>query len=477
MTRREFMFGSMSVTTLGLAAGMGSAAEGAAESGPLFAAGYAEHLARASKWYLPGRIGVFYHWGLFTGGGCSHPDPKIGRPLAYPTPADFEKAAPDPAAVARNFVESAKAFGATYVILTLWHVCAGHMVLYPTKVPEFYTKTTIDYVGPFLDECRRAGIHPMLYFPSDAPNWNYNPKGPSIDPKIGPYGNRYFVDFSNRAMTELKERYGGRIDGFWIDGFFRGQTPKMLDKIRELFPKALIVGNCMTDFRVDCDVATTMSCSMISHARPNYNRPDAFRKFGCMNGALPQRDLHEDDIGIGGWSYTGEEAGEKCPFVKDPRLFVRQVISSLGQRGRWNVAIAFGPRIDGTMPLFVRPIAAKFREFLAWAGPAIYRTRGPADSFFDPGYTLGWNAGASAFYSVTRSLDNPSVFYALITGVENPNKRKIAYFQTNGRRPRRVSDLRTGREYPFETPYATLVRDLDLVDVDTYGATVLKFEF
>ena len=56
-------------------------------------------------------------------------------------------------------------------------------------------------------------------------------------------------------------------------------------------------------------------------------------------------------------------------------------------------------------------------------------------------------------------------------------KRNKSIFQTNGRAPRRVSDLRTGREYPFTVPHGTVVENVDWSDIETYGATILKFEF
>ena len=64
-----------------------------------------EHLARRErvmKWYAPARLGLFYHWGLYTGGGCTHANPGYSAPLTYANPAALEAAAPDPELVARN---------------------------------------------------------------------------------------------------------------------------------------------------------------------------------------------------------------------------------------------------------------------------------------------------------------------------------------------------------------------------------------
>ena len=432
------------------------------------------HLERAEKWYLPSRLGVFYHWGLYTGGGRYTTKKNLFKPLTYSTPEAFEAAAGDPLRVADNFVKGACAFGAKYAILTVWHTCGAHMAIYPTKVPEFRNKTKNDYLGAFLDAAHKAGLKAMVYFPSDSGNWNVDPDNPTIDPRTGKRGSPYFVDFINRVLDEFKERYGNRIDGFWIDGGLRGKCSEIPPKIRKLWPDAVIVGNCVTDFRVDVDVSTTEICPR-KGAMPAYCRPDGFRCVSPWGGALPQRDLNEDNLLVGYWWYTGELT-EKNELVRDPRILVKKIVSSLGQRGRWNCSIGVGPTIDGSLPKCTHAMTANLRAFLQWASPAIYGTKGPAGTFFDPGYAGAVNGPTcAAFYSVTQSLESPNVFYAIVTEVKKGKNKSI--FQTNGRMPRRVSDLRTGHEYSFTVPFGTVVENIDWSDIETFGATVLKFEF
>ena len=51
----------------------------------------AARLERLSDWYLPGRFGLFFHWGQFTGGGSAANDSS--EPLAFPAPEALEAAA------------------------------------------------------------------------------------------------------------------------------------------------------------------------------------------------------------------------------------------------------------------------------------------------------------------------------------------------------------------------------------------------
>ena len=445
---------------------------------------YLTRFERASKWYLPSRFGVFYHWGLFTGGGC-RAKVSYAKPLTYATPAAFEAAAPDAALVARNFAASAKAIGAKYSILTLWHTCGGHMLLYPSALPEFLNKTTIDYVGPYLDEAKKAGLHAMVYFPTDSNNWDVDPEHPTIDPKVARHDSAEFNDFLCRVLDELKARYGDRIEGFWIDGGFSSATAELPEKIHSLWPDAVVIGNNITDFRVNVDISTTEVCSP-NDAKPLYSRPESFRANGSFGGAVPQRDLNEDDVTVGGWWYGGEKdiGSDLARMLKEPQILVRRIVSSLGQRGRWNCTLGVGPRIDGTLSPRAQPVFDNLRKFLAWAGPSIYNTKGPAGTFFDPGYAGSLNGSSvGAYYSVTQSLDDPKTFYVFITGLNDEKlksgkeRNNVSIFQTNGHKPRRVSDLRTGREYAFTAPYGTRIENIDFGDIATYGATVLKFEF
>ena len=124
-----------------------------------------QHLAR---WFSPARFGLFFHWGLFTGGGNTHREPEQERPLACPSPEALEAAAPDPDAVAQNMVRMAELCGARYITLTLLHTNEACCVLDPTGVKAFRYHTHLDYAGAFLRACGKAGIRALFYLPASA---------------------------------------------------------------------------------------------------------------------------------------------------------------------------------------------------------------------------------------------------------------------------------------------------------------------
>ena len=108
---------------------------------------------RLMKWWAEARFGLFYHYGLFTGGGCSVRESAgyPGESLKYPTAEAFDAATPDPEVVAANLCDAAVRAGARYVILTALHSGEAMCVLFPTRNPAYNYRTRKDYIGAFLD--------------------------------------------------------------------------------------------------------------------------------------------------------------------------------------------------------------------------------------------------------------------------------------------------------------------------------------
>ena len=457
---------------------------------PRLSAANAARLDRLSDWYLPGRFGLFYHWGQFPGGGNAASDSR--EMLAHPTPEALETAAPEPEVVARNMASAAADAGARYAIFTVCHTCGGHTVLYPTERPEFLHRTKKDWVGAFLAECRTAGVMPMLYLPGDANNWSNPQTGPNILPEIARDPVR-FAGATEALLEEMHVRYGDSPTGFWLDGGLPPSFRGVPARIRKLWPRAVVVANGASE--LDCDDVDMGTTEWTANPRtfaPDYDRPGGYRFFlngGCEGHALsadggaapgvnrwngratPQTDFNEDVPTPHHWWFRGEDE-EIMPECERDRFFLlRQMVCSLGRRGRWNVAFGIGPRLDGTMPPRLKPQLDAIRDFLAWAGEAVYGTRGPAGTFLRAGWTE--LRGGRAFYAVTVRLDDPSVCYAIFT--EPPSGRVLV--DTSGFEPRRATDLRTGRELPFRMGAGPIFESGPWRDISAFGAAVVKLEF
>ena len=470
-----------------------AAVESAAMTAPRLSAANAARLDRLSDWYLPGRFGLFFHYGPFTGGGSAADDSK--EPIRFPTSEAFEAAAPEPREVARNMAAAAKDAGARYAILTVCHTCAGHVVLFPTERPEFLHRTRQDWVGAFLSECRAAGVMPMLYLPGDANNWNNPQTGPNVAPEVARDPAR-FAAATEALLGEMHARYGDAPAGFWLDGGLPPSFRGVPARIRALWPRAVVVANGASE--LDCDDVDMGTTEILGNPRtflPPYDRPGAYRFFanGSRDGrtpppsaagggadgvnrwnghATPQTDFNEDVPSPHHWWFHGENE-EIMPECEADRFFLlRTMLCSLGRRGRWNFAPGIGPRLDGTMPPRLRPQLDAIRDFLAWAGEAVYGTRGPAGTFLRAGWTE--LRGGRAFYAATVRLDDPSTCYAIFT--ELPSGGRVLV-DTSGFEPCRATDLRTGRALPFRMGAGPVFDDGPWGDAATCGAAVVKLEF
>ena len=427
-------------------------------------------LDRLMKWYIPARVGIFYHYGLYTGGGNATSNPDWCRPLTYKTPEEFEAAAGDPETVAKNLVQNALDMGAKYLILTTIHTCGGLMMLYPTELPEFRRKTKQDYIGAYLRAARAAGLYPMLYYPGDCHNHDAEETRGAVDPVMTPDGCVEFFEASVRVLDEWKERYGDLIAGFWLDGGAPGHFSRLPAEIHKRFPDAIVTVNSRDQFDIDeQDMGTTEFYG--EEPDPPYNRAGSYRKKHLWGNCLPPQDFNEDIPTPNGWWYQGPGTVEP-EYLNDRFFLLRQMITSLGQHGMWNFAPGIGPMIDGSVPPELRPNFDAISDFLKWGGEAIYNTKGPAKTFFSPGFFDVRHS--TGFYSVTTPLHDPNIFYVLVT--EKPSGA-YALFETSGQEPKRITNLRTGKEIPFEMWHGVILKDCDWSDVDERGVTVLKFEF
>lgn len=416
---------------------------------------------RVDQWYAPARLGVFYHWGLFTGGGDSSTDEP--HPFCYNAIEEFEAAAKDPEVIASNLVVTAKRMGARYITMTLLHSCDRYTVLFPTKTPGFKMKTTKDYIGALGARCRQENIRLMLYLCS-GPEHGFTKGGPWLDDAL--HDQQKYLGATKALLDEVATRYPNEIAGFWIDG----SAYDLPEHMRHLFPECIIVHNNEEVFgNPNVDYGTTEFLS--GTADPEYSRPTGLvRTHQRWNLLPPRRDYNEDIPVVGAWWYQttspAEDGYRNSPYAKNPTLVVKQMVSSLGIRRQWNYALGVGPMIDGKFAPSLQPMVETLHSFLAWASDSIYDTVGGESSALIPGW---WNDGA--YGAVTVSRKDPKVLYVHVTTPPKSDKLEVP---NCGYRIASVVDLHSGAAISFTDTGVLILYTKDWADVDTFGDRVFK---
>ncbi|MBQ9543593.1 MAG: alpha-L-fucosidase [Clostridia bacterium] len=143
---------------------------------------------------------------------------------------------------AEAFADAAAKMKVDYVVFTAWHF--RMRPLYPSKVTESLRpgcSSKRDLLGDVIDALKKRGIETILYtHPRDGHDlvgkdrevtgWGEgSEKGREDTPKKEDFDFKKWNAYVQGLYSELAERYGGRIAGFYTDGVgpTRGRSPGM----------------------------------------------------------------------------------------------------------------------------------------------------------------------------------------------------------------------------------------------------------
>jgi hypothetical protein len=422
-----------------------------------------------NEWFTKSRFGLFVSWGMFTGGGSSTTGSK--ELPYYTTAEEFDKAAPSPEVVARNMISVVKKSGAKYLIITVFHSCERHMVIFPTKNPVFKYKTKKDYLGALIKEAHANKIKLVAYFPShpghykgsDGVYLNNVPGAPNSPPSI-----KFWDKVMRELFQEMKERYGANsIDGFWMDGYMSWKP------VADIFPNALRVGNNQVRFHLNPPphISTTEFLTS-KNISPAYNRPSgltkAMTKWGDDN-LVPRKDYNEDIPTVNGWWYHGDKTSNN--YTKNPTFMVKEMLCSLGVRRAWNYAPGIGLLIDGTVPVEFRPMIDKLNAFMKWGEPAVYDTVGGECAPIQGGWL---NSGAFAVVMVDNK--EPKTYYLCVLEPPTIHTKTDLKVQHDWVDVESIVDLRTGKPANFNIQGSINIYGVDWSDIKNYGAKIFKIK-
>lgn len=196
------------------------------------------------NWYDRARYGII---STYTYGGAANPQTidSIGD-----TSADVGALAA--AFDVDRFASDAEKFGAEYVVFTAWHYAM--YVLYPSAVMATWLTdhaSERDLIADLIAALAPRGIRLMLYIhPSDGHDLTASEQtATGWNDATGDYAT--WVSFINALVTELGQRYGTGIDGYWVDAISNDRLYPHKVALRASLlagnPARVLVGNIATD--------------------------------------------------------------------------------------------------------------------------------------------------------------------------------------------------------------------------------------
>ncbi|MFJ6570953.1 alpha-L-fucosidase [Streptomyces sp. NPDC091292] len=389
--------------------------------------------------------GLFLHWGMFT------------APKHY-TCESWEKAVTDSGWTPDYWVDEAKKLKASYIVLATFHSRLGYARPWPSAIPGSCS-TRRDILGELVDAAEAQGLKTILYM-TDDPQWHAEQgietldsaaysahKGKDVDltTRDG------FGEFSYENFFEVMRNYP-KLAGFWIDNDNAyWEQHQLYEQIRELRPDMTLSNN-----NEDTPIMDMVSHEQKTGMVPPYDQPAAIW--------TPLPRLTESCYKVpdtGSWWYDGQDRPVSTG------LNVGRYVANAGTSIRSLMDLT--AMVDGRFP----PKQQAFTDFMKDYLPPIWESLHGVDG---GGYLYGgmqpgaWNDGAYGYVTVSRT--RPTTQYLHVT--TKPTTGDQVRVRDNGYRVKRVTDLRTGKRYPFDQRDGTLtVRSV--TDWDPYD-TVLKVE-
>ncbi|RKP56286.1 discoidin domain-containing protein [Cohnella endophytica] len=231
-----------------------------------------------NNWYLKSHYGLFNH---FTYGSSTFTQ------TIYPNgtvPLDINELGNN--FNATQYAADAHSFGVDYVAFTVWHYAMN--TLYPsTKMNQWRPghSSNHDVIQDLINALQPYGIKLVLYIhvtdghdftaaDQTATGWN-NSAG----------GYLTWNNFVNDIVTELGNRYGTAIDGYFVDMMYESYYQNMIDKARLRTsmlagnPNRIIIGSGGTG-----DAAVSLSGGAADYmAREYYNQPTSVNTWPATN--------------------------------------------------------------------------------------------------------------------------------------------------------------------------------------------------
>lgn len=385
------------------------------------------------EWFDASLIGVFFHWGPYS--GAARGEWVMNRELIPVADYDARYFHPWQATNfdADAWMRHALALGATYIVFTTRHhdgVALWNSAVNPRNTVALGPRR--DLVAEIANAARRAGLRVGFYY--SVANWSH-PDYPAAFARDWPRDDAWkseaqrhrFQAYVAAELTELLDGRYGCVDYLWYDGGLPLNVcdPAWNRLARRLQPGILINNRGGPDHDIHI-------CERAIHSSPPKGRWEA-----CFT-------LNRN------WGYHAHDHG-----YRSPRELLELLINTAGTRGK--LLINLGPRGDGSIPEASTQILARCGEWIKRHGSCLIGS--DTRVFAWNNTTLAARRGKRVHLYVLEGLPFEIWWCETITPL------------------RRVVDHASGREIPFRQtgPRIQLLNTDRLVTPDVLPAIVLEF--
>jgi alpha-L-fucosidase len=333
-------------------------------------------------WWRQARLGMFVHWGLYSGAEGVWDGKQFGGGVEYAGIPAEEYAArlqplfrPKPG-FAREWARLAREMGAEYVVFTAKH--HEGFALWDSRVSDFDARdiTRRDLFKEIVSALRSEGLRVGVYFSvidwhhPDFPVRNTGLPHPleksaakqGTDPDAGRDMKRY-VDFMHRQVEEVVTRYG-KLDVLWWDWSSKEtqgaswRAPELMNLVRRHQPRIIMNNRLYFSPNVGGD-----NLGIFDTAKGDFTTPEQH----IPATGTPGVDWEACMTLNGTWGWSQHDFA-----WKSAETLVRNTIDIASKGG--NYLINAGPRVDGSIPEMIQ---VRFRELGTWMhtyGEAIRNT-------------------------------------------------------------------------------------------------------
>ncbi|MCI9056266.1 MAG: alpha-L-fucosidase [Oscillospiraceae bacterium] len=308
---------------------------------------------RRMSWYTEARFGMFIHWGLYAipaRGEWVRSYEYIPNEAYDPYMAEFDPRDCD----MRRWMETAKAAGMRYVVLTAKH--HDGFCLFDSAYTDFKSTNSParrDFVREYLDAARACGLKAGLYF--SLIDWRH-PDFPHYGDKNHPmrndpaYSNENrdfdrYLEYMHAQVRELCTNYG-KLDLLWFDFSYddlRGEAWKateLMEMVRSLQPDVIIDNR----LEVSGEGFGSLAACKPTPYHGDFVSPEQIIPPDGLRDAGGRPLIWESCVTMNNhWGYCATDH-----FYKSAPMLVKKLVECVSKGG--NLLLNVGPDAQGRFP-------------------------------------------------------------------------------------------------------------------------------